>query len=119
MGTLVHILPLNARHQIHILQELPASLSVAQMMLSSSVAVPGSVGQDLIGRGLVKNKQGLAVRMSSLKDLDGRSYLIHKLFGVLPRISICTWINYFSSVPDDLTFFIQEHKSPIFFINEI
>jgi len=33
---------------LHILQELPASLSIAQVMLSSSVAVPRSVGQDLI-----------------------------------------------------------------------
>jgi hypothetical protein len=72
-----------------------------------------------MGRGLVKNKQGLAVGMSSLEDLNGGFYLIHKLFGVPPRISICAWINYFSSVLDDLTIFIQEHQSPIFFINEI
>jgi hypothetical protein len=72
-----------------------------------------------MGRGLVENEQGFIVRMSRLKDLNGAFYLIHKLFGVPPRISIHTWINYFLGIPDDLSTLIQEHKSPIFFVNKI
>jgi len=72
-----------------------------------------------MGRGLVKNEQGFTVRMSRLEDPDGIFYLIHELFGVPPRISVHAWINYFSGVLDDLSTLIQEHKSPIFFVNEI
>ena len=47
-GILVCIWPSNSRYKIHALQEQPASLSVALMMLSYAVAVLWSEGPDLI-----------------------------------------------------------------------
>ena len=72
-----------------------------------------------MGRWLIENKQGLAVRMGHLKDFNCRSYLIHKLFGVPPWITIWPWINYLSSILDNLAIFIKQNKFPVFFINEI
>jgi len=66
-----------------------------------------------------QNKQGLAVRMGSLKDPNCGLKLFQKLLGVPPWITIGTWINDFSSIPDNLAIVIQEHEPAVFFINEI
>ena len=120
-----------------LLQEQPVSLSAVQRMSSSSVVVPRSADQGLIEEfqycvafhpqiySFQKPSEHLAAKKHGQRigqkwtDLDGRFYLTHKLVGVPPRISVCVWINYFLSTPDDLPIHIQKDKSPIFFINEI
>ena len=57
--------------------------------------------------------------MGGIKDLYCRSYLIHKLLVVPPRITVRAWVNYFASITNYLVIFISKHKSTIFLVNEV
>ena len=72
-----------------------------------------------MGRGLIEDKEALAIGVGNFEDRNGFFDLYQKLLVVPPCITVRSRIDNFVSISNDVAICVANHQTAMFFIDKI